>query len=110
MLFALIGSLRALLPYRGATYPMQETFVLRSQQAVALAAFVAFVAHAIVLASPRLSRLHPPVDGNLIFGDITVVNSYHSPSRTNFIDLEDRLRILRGASLLCPDSRSTKCC
>ena len=50
MVFALISSLRALLPYRGATYPMQETFVLRSQQAVALAAFVAFVAHAIVLA------------------------------------------------------------
>jgi hypothetical protein len=51
MLLALIGSLRAMRPYReGIAYPMQETHVLRSQQAVALAAFIAFVAHAVALA------------------------------------------------------------
>ena len=50
ILLALIGSLRALLPYRGVTFPTQESYVLRSQQAVALSAFVAFVAHAVTLA------------------------------------------------------------
>ena len=50
MLLALISSLRALFPYRGVTFPTQESYALRSQQAVALAAFVAFVAHAVALA------------------------------------------------------------
>jgi len=50
MSLALLGSLRALLPYRSVTYPRQESYVLRSQQAASLAAFVAFVAHAVVLA------------------------------------------------------------
>jgi hypothetical protein len=51
ILFALLGSLRAMRPYReGITYPTQRTYVLRSLQAVALAAMVAFVAHAVDLA------------------------------------------------------------
>jgi hypothetical protein len=50
ILLALTGSLRALLPYCEGEYPMQKTYVLRSQQAVALAAFIAFVAHAVALA------------------------------------------------------------
>jgi len=50
MLFALLSSLRAWLPKQGLDYSPQETYVLRSQQAVALAAFIAFVAHVVVLA------------------------------------------------------------
>ena len=50
MLFALIGSLRAMRPYReGVAYTTQQTYVLRSLQAVALAAMVAFVSHAVDL-------------------------------------------------------------
>lgn len=50
MVLALIGSLRAMRRYReGVAYTTQNTYVLRSQQAVALAAFVAFGAHAVAL-------------------------------------------------------------
>jgi hypothetical protein len=51
MLLALVGSLRAMRPYReGVTYTTQDTHVLRSQEAVALAMFIAVFAHLVALA------------------------------------------------------------
>jgi len=51
MVLALIGSLRALRPYKeGLTYAAQNAYVGRSQQAAALAGFSALMAHVVALA------------------------------------------------------------
>ena len=51
MLLALVGSLRSMRPYReGVAYTTQNTYVFRSQEAVALAMFIAVFAHLMALA------------------------------------------------------------
>jgi hypothetical protein len=78
ILLGVIGSLRALLPYRGVAHPMQEAYVLRSQQVVALAAFSAFIAYAVVLAR------HPSMWVNAEWRNQSrVVRSFRCCSRRN---------------------------
>ncbi len=50
MMFALIGSLRAFLPYRETlAFQARNTYVLRSQQAAALAVVIGFLAYVVAL-------------------------------------------------------------